>query len=199
MARWEPDSAERLARAALDLFAERGYENTTVIDIALRAGLTKSTFFRHFQDKREVLFGNESMYELIVTTTAAALAEATPFEAVQHALDAAAASVFTPARREFIVRRAEVIAATPELREREALKELGLIELLVGALRRRGVPDVAARVAAELSSLATKIAYERWSAISEGEDFGLAAGSALDEVRAASVRWSTLFPAAADK
>lgn len=191
MSRWEPNTAERLALAALELFTDHGYENTTVIDIAHRAGLTKSTFFRHFQDKREVLFGDGAMHELIVTTTAGAPAEATPFEAVQRALDAAAASVFTPARRDFIIRRAAIIAATPELREREALKELGLIELLFVALQQRGVPEVAARIAAVLSSLACKLAYERWSGLPEGEDFSLAAGNALDEVRAASVCWST--------
>lgn len=41
-------------RAALSLFAERGYENTTVVNIVERAGLGKTTFFRYFRDKREV-------------------------------------------------------------------------------------------------------------------------------------------------
>lgn len=198
MPRWEPNAAERLALAALDLFDECGYENTTVIDIAQRAGLTKSTFFRHFADKREVLFGGDSMHELILATTAAAPAEATAFEAVQRALDAAGALVFTPARRDFVVRRAAIIAGTPELREREALKQLSLIEVLVGALRLRGVPEVAARVAAELSSLATKIAYERWSATPAGEDFGLEVDGAVDQVRSASACWGTPLLAAAD-
>ena len=73
MARWQPDAPQRLALAALELFAERGYENTTVIDIAQRAGLTKSTFFRHFQDKREVLFGNGTMNGLLAEAIAAAV------------------------------------------------------------------------------------------------------------------------------
>jgi AcrR family transcriptional regulator len=89
MARWQPNAAERLALAALELFAERGYENTTVIDIAQRAGLTKSTFFRHFQDKREVLFGGGTMTGIVANAIAAAPATATPLEAVAHALDAA--------------------------------------------------------------------------------------------------------------
>jgi AcrR family transcriptional regulator len=88
MARWEPNASERLAVAALDLFAERGYENTTVIDIAQRAGLTKSTFFRHFQDKREVLFGDGAMNELLAEAIAAAPATAAPLDVVAHALDA---------------------------------------------------------------------------------------------------------------
>jgi AcrR family transcriptional regulator len=84
MVRWQPNPSERLAQAALELFAERGYENTTVIDIAQRAGLTKSTFFRHFQDKREVLFGGGAMNGLVTEAIAAAPAAATPLEAVGH-------------------------------------------------------------------------------------------------------------------
>src|SRR5260370_8424802 len=126
MARWQPNASERLALAALELFAERGYENTTVIDIAQRAGVTKSTFFRHFQDKREVLFGDGTMTGLVAGAIAAAPATATPLEAVAHALDAVGGEAFTPARREFSARRRAVIAANSALQEPEALKALGL-------------------------------------------------------------------------
>ena len=184
MARWEPNASQRLARAALDLFAERGYENTTVIDIAQRAGLGKTTFFRHFQDTREVLFGGSTLDELLAGAIAAAPASATPLEAVAHALDAAGREVFTPARRELVARRRAVIAANPELRERDALKNLGLTASMADALRRRGVPDLTARVAAELGSLASAIAYERWSETPACDDFGEMARQALSEVRA---------------
>ena len=186
MARWQPNASERLALAALELFAERGYENTTVIDIAQRAGLTKSTFFRHFQDKREVLFGHDAMNRLLVEAIAAAPATATPLEAVAHALDAVGREAFTPARREFSALRRTVIAASPELREREALKGLALTASMTDALKRRGVPDLASCVAAELGALAFKIAYERWSDTADDDDFGEAVRRALGEVRAAS-------------
>ncbi|MFD4600794.1 TetR/AcrR family transcriptional regulator [Streptomyces sp. NPDC058464] len=186
MARWEPNAAERLAHAALDLFAERGYENTTVIDIAQRAGLGKSTFFRHFQDKREVLFGGGAVDELLAGAIVAAPATATPLEAVAHALDAAGQEIFTAARRERIARRQAVIAAHPELREREALKNLGLLASMTRALKERGVPDLTARVAAELGGLASAIAYERWSRTTAGDDFGKIARQALDDVRAST-------------
>jgi AcrR family transcriptional regulator len=186
MARWEPNASERLALAALELFAERGYENTTVIDIAQRAGLTKSTFFRHFQDKREVLFGGGTLTGLVVGAISAAPAGATPLEAVAHALEAVGSEVFTPDRREFGARRQAVIAAHPELREREALKGLGLIEAMAGALRRRGVPELSSWVAAQLGALAWKIAYERWSDPAGGDDFSEVARRALGEVRAAA-------------
>ena len=172
--------------AALDLFAERGYENTTVIDIAQRAGLTKSTFFRHFQDKREVLFGGGMTTGLIVEAIAAAPAHATPLEAVACVLDAFGREVFTPARREFAARRRAVIAANPELQEREALKGLGLTASMTSALERRGFPGVTSSVAAELGSLAGKIAYERWSDAASGDDFSVLARRALGEVQAAS-------------
>lgn len=184
MARWEPNAPERLAQAALDLFAERGYENTSVIDIAQRAGLGKTTFFRHFQDKREVLFGRGTMDELVTKAVADAPAAATPLEAVAYALEAAGREVFTPARRAFTARRQAVIAAHPELREREALKHLGLIASMTAALERRGVPGLTARVAAELGALVSTIAYERWSDPANGDDFSELAREALDDVRA---------------
>ena len=186
MARWQPDASRRLALAALELFAERGYEDTTVIDIAQRAGLTKSTFFRHFQDKREVLFGDGTMNELLAGGIAAAPAAATPLEAVAHALDAVGREAFTPARREFIARRRAVIAAHPELQEREALKGLGLTASMTGALQRRGVPGLTSQVTAELGALAGKIAYERWSDTASGDEFSHVARRALGEVQAAS-------------
>ena len=186
MARWEPNARERLALAALELFAERGYENTTVIDIARRAGLTKSTFFRHFQDKREVLFGDGTLNALVAGAIAAAPATATPLEAVARALDTLGREVFTSARREFVARRQAVIAANPELREREALKSLSLIASMADALRRRGMSDMTASVAAELGALAWKIAYERWSDATNGDDFSELARRALGDVQAAS-------------
>nr|WP_235949435.1 TetR family transcriptional regulator [Candidatus Frankia alpina] len=172
--------------AALDLFAQRGYENTTVIDIAERAGLTKSTFFRYFPDKREVLFGGDTMTDLLATGIAAAPVTATPLEAVAHALDAVGRDAFTPARRAFTARRQAVIAAHAELQEREALKGLGLTAALADALRRRGVADLTSRVAAELGALTLKIAYERWSDTTNTDEFTDVARRTLSEVHAAS-------------
>jgi AcrR family transcriptional regulator len=186
VARWQPNASERLMVAALDLFEERGYEDTTVIEIAKRAGLAKSTFFRHFPDKREVLFGGETMAERVTDAITAAPATATPLEAVAYALDAAGREVFTPARRAFIARRREVIAANAELQERLALKGLSLTRSMVGALKRRGVSDLTSCVAAELGTLAWKIADERWSDEANGDEFSQVARRALDEVQAAS-------------
>ncbi|MDT8911335.1 helix-turn-helix domain-containing protein [Amycolatopsis sp. PS_44_ISF1] len=191
MARWLPDAPGRLAVAALELFAERGYEDTTVIEIAERAGLTKSTFFRHFPDKREVLFGGTAMAGLLAGGVLAAPAGATPLEAVAHALDTVGAEVFTPERREFGARRRAVIAANPELKEREALKGLGLVAAVIDALERRGVPELTARVAAELGGVALAIAYDHWTEATEGTEatgFGEIARRTLEQVRAATAQ-----------
>ncbi len=126
------------------------------------------------------------MTALVAGAIAAAPATATPLEAVAHALDAVGSQAFTQARREFVARRRAVIAANPELQEREALKGLGLTASMTGALSRRGVPDLTSRVAAELGALAWKIAYERWSDTANGDDFSEVARRALGELQAAS-------------
>jgi AcrR family transcriptional regulator len=185
MARWEPNASQRLADAALELFAERGYENTTVLDIAQRAGLAKSTFFRHFQDKREVLFGEDALTGHLVTAIAAAPTEAAPLEAVACGLDALGREVFTPARRAFTVRRRAVIDANPDLQEREALKGISLTASIARAIAHRGVPGLVARVTAELGALAMKMTYERWSDPGNTDEFGDIARHALSEVQAA--------------
>ena len=171
--------------AALELFEERGYEHTTLAEIAERAGLTKTTFFRHFPDKREVLFGGAAMSGLLAAAIAAAPASATPFEAIAHALDSVGREAFTADRREFSARRRAVIAANPELREREALKGLDLIASMIDALKRRGVPNLVSCVAAELGALALKIAYERWGDTADGDDFGDLARRTLGDLQAA--------------
>ncbi|MGW1740065.1 helix-turn-helix domain-containing protein [Nocardia sp. NPDC001965] len=185
MARWQPNAPDRLVVAALELFAERGYENTTVIEIAERAGLTKSTFFRHFPDKREVLFPRATMTEVLAGGIAAARETATPLEAVASGLDAVGRDVFVSDRREFVARRRAVIAANSELREREALKNLDLAAAMLAALELRGVPGLVSSVAAELGALTLRIAYERWSEATDGEEFATVARRTLREVQAA--------------
>jgi AcrR family transcriptional regulator len=161
MARWEPDAAGRLTRAALDLFLERGFERTTVGDIAERAGVTERTFFRHFADKREALFDSSHALEhALVDAVDAAPAAASPVEAVGVAFETAAALLED--RRDFARRRAAAIAAHPSLQERELLKLSGLAEAAAEALRRRGVPDPAAALAAEAGVVAFKLGFERW-------------------------------------
>ncbi|MFF3272462.1 TetR/AcrR family transcriptional regulator [Streptomyces chrestomyceticus] len=185
MTRWQPDAPGRLAAAALDLFEENGYENTTVIEIAERAGLTKSTFFRHFPDKREVLFGRGTVAALLVEGIDSAPPTAGPLDTVADALDALGRTFFTADRREFSRRRQAVLNAHTELREREALKRIDLTAAMIEALNRRGVPILTARVAAKLGALAWEIAFDQWIGTDNKENFGPLARQALAEVRAA--------------
>src|ERR1700744_481559 len=104
MARWEPGARERLVHAAVDLFTEQGYDATTVTEIAERAGVTKMTFFRHFADKREVLFAGQELHsQILAEAIPAAPAYATTMAAVAAAV-AALAATFTEARRDFSAR-----------------------------------------------------------------------------------------------
>jgi hypothetical protein len=125
------------------------------------------------------------MTSLLAEGIAAAPTTETPLEAIGHALDAVGREAFIPSRREFIARRRAVIAANPELQEREALKGLALVVSMTDALKRRGDPDLASCVAAELGALALKIAYERWSDAADGDEFTEIARRTLTELQAA--------------
>jgi AcrR family transcriptional regulator len=161
MSRWQPDAPGRLVKAAIVLFDERGYEATTVAEIAEAAGLTKRTFFRHFTDKREVLFmGSDELRERWVGGVDAAPATATPMEAIERGLDVVAA-LFTE-RYAFARIRARIIAANPELQERELIKLATLAEALAEALRARGVPGASAELAAQTGVTVFHDAFARW-------------------------------------
>ncbi len=187
MVRWEPNTRERLVRAALDLFAEQGYDATTVSEIAERAGgLTKMTFFRHFSDKREVLFAGQDTHSRILADAIAAVPDpVTPIQAVAAAL-AALAATFTDERREFSGRLLAVIAAHRELRERAAFKHIGLTEAMTEALQKRGVPDLTAGLAAELGLRAFDRAFARWADPASHQNLAELTRQALGELRAAT-------------
>ncbi|MEV5888541.1 TetR/AcrR family transcriptional regulator [Nonomuraea fuscirosea] len=188
MGRWEPGARDRLVVAAVDLFTEQGYDATTVAQITERAGVTKSTFFRHFPDKRELLVaGQETLSRLLAEGIAEAPADASPLEAVAAGLRRAS-STMGPANREFAPRLKAAIAASSELQERDALKSVSLAAAMTTALVARGVPDPIAALAGELGVLAFKRGYLEWSEGERDGDDDLAgyALAALDDLRAAS-------------
>jgi AcrR family transcriptional regulator len=183
MGRWEPNARGRLEQAALELYAERGFDQVTVAEIAERAGLTERTFFRHFADKREVLFwGEGALHELFVQHVAGAPDSAAPIDAVAAALEAA--SPIFEGRHERARKRQAVIAANAGLQERELIKLASLASALADALRRRGVTEPAASLTAEAGVAVFKIAFERW--LGETDDRGLTAfiRESLDELKA---------------
>ena len=161
MGRWEPDARGRLAKAAMTLYAEQGFEQTTVAEIAVRAGLTERTFFRHFADKREVLFyGMEMMRDLLVRAVADAPDSATAIDAVGAAFEAAGAMLQENPER--VRLRDAIVSANAELRERELIKLAAFASAVAGALRDRGIPEPAASVAAETGVAVFKVAFARW-------------------------------------
>jgi len=183
MGRWEPDARGRLERAALELYGERGFEQTAAAEIATRAGLSERTFFRYYPDKREVLFGGAgALQELLVSAVAAAPGSAAPIEAVTVALEAAAAVL--QQRREAARQRQRIIAANPELQERELIKLASLASALAGALRGRGTADPAARLAAEAGIAVFRVAFERWVGEPDQQDLARLMRESLDELRA---------------
>ncbi len=156
MARWEPDARRRLQEAALELYAERGFDGTTAAQIAERAGLTERTFFRHFGDKREVLFGNEAA----VTDGTSGRGDRAGTDPIAAALEAAAAHM--QPRRDALLQQAAIIAAHPELQERELRKQASMVAALAQALEQRGRPADEARLAAELAIAVLRVTFERW-------------------------------------
>jgi AcrR family transcriptional regulator len=188
MARWEPGARERLVFAAVDLFTEQGYDATTVAQIAERAGVGKSTFFRHFPDKRELLVaGQETLSQLLVEGIVEAPPEASPLEAVASGLTRAAGAM-GPMNRELGPRLKAAVAASTELQERDALKSVSLAAAMTRALVARGVPDPTAHLAGELGVLAFKRGFAEWSESDHdtGEALARFTLAALDELRLAS-------------
>jgi len=183
MVRWEPDSRGRLEQAALALYGERGFENTTVAEIAERAGLTERTFFRHFADKREVLFGGAGgLQELMVGAVADAPAATSPINAVMAAV--VAAGDLLQERRDFARRRQAVIVANAELRERELIKMATLASALADALRGRGVHEPAASLTAEAGVAVFRVAFERWVEAPDPSDLPSFMRASFDELKA---------------
>jgi AcrR family transcriptional regulator len=163
MARWEPDARGRLEKAAMELFAERGYVETTVSEIAAHAGLTERTFFRYFADKKEVLFsGSAALTAMLVEHIGAADASLPPLAVAGAAYEALAASLDARRSVEEARARYQLVSQHPELQERELIKMAGLASTAAEALRARGVAEPFASLAAEAGNAAFKIGFERW-------------------------------------
>jgi AcrR family transcriptional regulator len=184
MSRWEPGARDRLAKAALELFIEEGYERTTVAEIAARAGVTERTFFRYFTDKREVLFGGGAELEdFLVGQVAGAPASAGPLDAIAAALEAAATQIFAE-RQVFARQRQTVINSSQDLQERELLKLASLTAAVAAALRDRGAGEPGASLAAESGMAVFKTAFSRWVSESGTRDLSEIIKDTFAELRA---------------
>jgi AcrR family transcriptional regulator len=159
-----------MIRAAIELFAERGFDQTTAGDIAERAGVTERTFFRHFTDKREVLFdGSHTMQRTAYDAILNAPADLAPLDAALAGM--AAAGDLLADRHDHAARRSRIIAANPSLKERELLKLAAMADATTNALRSRGVTEPAASLAAHSAVTVFHVAFARWVSADEPPDF----------------------------
>jgi AcrR family transcriptional regulator len=174
----------RLQEAALELYQDGGYDRTTAAQIAAKAGVTGRTFFRHFADKREVLFGGEEQFAAALT---GAIIDAPqglgPLETLFHAFRTVE-PIFVE-NRSFSTRRQMVIASNPALQERAQTKRQALTATVVSALVQRAVPQRLARLAAQLGMAALNTAVSGWFE-SGSTDLGSHVAQAFEDVRALS-------------
>ena len=181
MARWQPNAQERLVKAALELYAERGFDETAAADIAARADLTERTFFRYFADKREVLFsGSAELLATVLAHVASAPAKQRPLAVVTAAY--AATSEMFQKRRSFAKVRSAVIEANAALQERELIKMTSFAAAIAVALRERSVPAAAAVLTGEMGTTIFKLAFERWVKGSEKKDLAFHIAAVRDEM-----------------
>lgn len=158
---------QRLQQAAVELFHEHGYDQTTAAEIAAKAGVTERTFFRHFADKREVLFdGQAKLRELLTDAIAKTPAKLPPLEILYRAF--CSVEQLLEDNRPFSLPRQQVIDRTPALQERELAKVAALAEALALALRQRGVDERLASLAAQTGMATFRYAIEAWFADSTG-------------------------------
>ncbi len=171
MPRWEHGSEDRLKKAAIELFDEQGFENTSVIEIAERARVTTRTFFRYFSDKREVLFaGSDDLRAVLVEKLLEAPDVAQPLQLVTGVL--AEFNWESIGSRDSQRRRQAVIDANPELLERDLIKNHSIAVGFIDALRQRGVDADIAQLAARVGTQIFSTAYARW--LEEGDEADLA-------------------------
>ncbi len=167
----------------MELYGQRGFDRTTVAEIAERAGVTERTFFRHFADKREVLFGgSHRLQELMVGAVLSAPASAAPMDAVAAALQASVAALND---REFARRRQAIVAGSEELRERELIKMATLTSAMAEAFRRRGVKEPSASLTAEAAIAVFRVAFARWVDPANRKPFGKLINDSLEQLRLA--------------
>ena len=184
MPRWESGADTRLTRAAYELYLERGFEAVTVAEIAARAGLTKRTFFRYFDDKREVLFSGAPAFQAsVVDAVVAAPEDVAPIDAVVTAL--AAGGTELTGIGEGARARQHLIEQSTDLQEREMIKMVALKEAIATALQERGVPATTAGLTAQAGVTVFQTAFERWAHAEDPVDFTPLIHQALDELRVA--------------
>jgi AcrR family transcriptional regulator len=163
MPRWEHGSGDRLKRAALELFEEQGFQETTAVEIARRARVTTRTFFRYFADKQAIVFADaEQLRAALVQKILDAIEVADPLQTVTRAL--ATFDWESVGSREVQRRRDAMIASNPDLLERDLIKQQQMADGFSGALQQRGVESEVADLAAHVGIHVFRMSYRQWLA-----------------------------------
>lgn len=183
MSRWEPGADGRIVEAAMALFAERGFENTTVAEISERAGVTRRTFFRHFADKRDVVFGGHAHLADTVAAVVAAVPLGNPaMDVLRDGLRILAEDVFDGQQLRMRAIRS-VIRSDDSLRERDEHKYAIIAAAGEQAFRDRGVGEIEARLIAGMAALALSVAIDRWIDAPDGTDLAVIAIEVVESMR----------------
>ena len=184
MGRWQPDAQGRLVKAAMELYAKKGFDETTVAEIAARAGLTERTFFRYFADKREVLFGgSEDLTAVLVADVGGAPPGASPLDVVAGALGRVGALLQEHRGRTFARRRQRILTQNPELQERELIKMASWSAAVGRALRARGVDEPQASLTAEAGLAAFRVAFAQWVSPKDRHELPELIAASIEELR----------------
>jgi AcrR family transcriptional regulator len=180
MPRWELGSQDRLTQATMELFEEKGFEDTSVVEIAKRARVTTRTFFRYFPEKRDVLFAHsDELREALVEEISRAPDVSNPLQTVIRTLTA---FDWDALGRDTQRRRQALIAANPQLRERDLIKREDIAVEFIGALRQRGVDEDVARLAARVGAQVFFTAYEKWLAAEDDADLAEITGQLMSRL-----------------
>ena len=153
--RKQRQARQRIIEAARELFLERGFDGVSVGDIAERAEVGRTTFFRHFGDKQEVVFAKEQ--ELLDMIAAAGRADAAPApRSATEALEQLrpvllALCTQATADPEDYTRHFQLIEQHPELRARDAVKMQQIADKLSELLVHRGSDEATARFAGQIA------------------------------------------------
>ena len=188
MGRWQPDSRGRLQEAALALYSERGFDQTTAAQIAERAGLTERTFFRHFADKREVLFGGSALLKDRIVAGVAGAPATDGRARCRVRGPRRRCAMLGESRRDLALQRQAVLAANPELRERELAKLADYAAAIAATLRQRGVSETQATLAAESGMTVLRVAMQRWATGDDSRELDAIMRDAVAELRAVAAR-----------
>jgi AcrR family transcriptional regulator len=182
MGRWEPGAESRLRAAAIELFVDPGFEQTTVAQIAARAGVTERTFFRYFSDKREVLFDGQNVLQEVFVTGVLEAPDDVPLEITRFALGRVA-DFFSGERHDYSTLRRRIIESHPSLSEREQFKMLSLTAAVATAFRERGLPEPAATLSAQTALGIFHVAFIMWTTEGEERSYDELVAIAIDELR----------------